>query len=65
MQKFSLCLCLVNPQADREIFVKTGLAPELPEDLYFLIKKVALHLSLARIFYVSLTVVGRRRPQAP
>lgn len=37
MQKFSLCLCLVNPQADREIFRKnrprsrTPRGPLLPD----------------------------------
>jgi hypothetical protein len=58
MQKFSLHYMplLGQSQADREIFRKTGLAPELPEDLYFLIKKVALHFfSLLRLWSILLT----------
>ena len=42
----------------------TGLAPEIPEDLYMLIKKV-IYISLDSISEQKLTEPGRCRAQAP
>ena len=49
---------------DGVIFPPAGLAPEIPEDLYMLIKKVRRTRNYSRATACLLDTLGRRRPEA-
>lgn len=61
-QETDIIYASVWSSADR--VMKIGLAPELPEDLFALIKKVSRTGNTASKFRAD-TYLGRRRSQAP